>query len=192
LQSRIASGSQAARCFGVHCCAAAGKDANVSARPKAAERPVPARRFNLAMEILILESPFTIRFVSITPLEVTAHLHCRDAETGFTEAALRDPVKQGAYLVTLGHCMECHSAWQREVSDHINGFGKGGRRRILRCDGSLGDFFQVFRTGLIAKSRKDQRHAPSPERSPTPTRPPPRAGRRRARSTCNRRTWRDP
>src|SRR5262249_45569829 len=27
---------------------------------------------------------------------------------------------------------------------------------------------------------------------PTPTRPPPRAGRRRARSTCNRRTWRDP
>jgi len=37
---------------GVHCCAAAGKDANVSARPKAAERPVPARRFNLAMEIL--------------------------------------------------------------------------------------------------------------------------------------------
>jgi hypothetical protein len=46
---------------GVHCCAAAGKDANVSARPKAAERPVPARRFNLAMEILILESP--LRFV---------------------------------------------------------------------------------------------------------------------------------
>jgi mono/diheme cytochrome c family protein len=50
-----------------------------------------------------------------------------DAETGFTEAALRDPVKQGAYLVTLGHCMECHSTWQRGVSDHINGFSKGGR-----------------------------------------------------------------
>jgi hypothetical protein len=29
------------------------------------------------MEILILESPFRIRFVSIRPLEVTAHLHCR-------------------------------------------------------------------------------------------------------------------
>ena len=28
----------------------------------------------------------------------------------------------------------------------------------------------------IAESRKDQRQAPSPERSPTPTRPPPRAG----------------
>jgi mono/diheme cytochrome c family protein len=51
-----------------------------------------------------------------------------DAENGFTEAALRDPIKQGAYLVTLGHCMECHSAWQRGVSDHINGFGKGGRQ----------------------------------------------------------------
>ena len=54
--AKPARGSQAARCFGVHCCAAAGKDANVSARPKAAERPVPARRFNLAMEILIIES----------------------------------------------------------------------------------------------------------------------------------------
>jgi hypothetical protein len=51
-----------------------------------------------------------------------------DAENGFTEAALRDPVKQGAYLVTLGHCMECHSTWQRGISDHINGFGKGGRQ----------------------------------------------------------------
>jgi hypothetical protein len=45
---------------------------------------------------------------------------------------------------------------------------------------------------LFAESRKDQRQAPSPERSPTPTRPPLRAGRRRARSTCNRRNWRDP
>src|SRR5262252_104287 len=35
-QSRIASGSQAARCSGVHCCAAAGPDANVSARPTSA------------------------------------------------------------------------------------------------------------------------------------------------------------
>ena len=31
----------------------------------------------------------------------------------------------------------------------------------------------------IAESRKDQRQAPSPERSPTLTGPPPRAGRRR-------------
>jgi mono/diheme cytochrome c family protein len=50
-----------------------------------------------------------------------------DAEAGFTEAELRDPVRQGAYLVALGHCMECHSTWQRGVSDHVNGLGKGGR-----------------------------------------------------------------
>ena len=30
--------------------------------------------------------------------------------------------------MTMGHCMECHSAWQRGVSDYINGFGKGGRQ----------------------------------------------------------------
>jgi mono/diheme cytochrome c family protein len=51
-----------------------------------------------------------------------------DAENGFTEAALRDPVRLGAYLVTLSHCMECHSTWQRGVSDHIKGFAKGGRQ----------------------------------------------------------------
>jgi hypothetical protein len=45
----------AARCFGVHCCAAAGKDANGSARPKAAERRVTARRFSRAVQIFILE-----------------------------------------------------------------------------------------------------------------------------------------
>src|SRR5215831_11129247 len=50
------SGSQAARCCGVHCCAAAGKDANVSARQKAAERPATTRRFRRAVQILIVES----------------------------------------------------------------------------------------------------------------------------------------
>ncbi len=50
-----------------------------------------------------------------------------DAEGGFTEQALGDPVKRGAYLVTIGHCMECHAAWARGVSDYKNGLGKGGR-----------------------------------------------------------------
>jgi hypothetical protein len=69
-----------------------------------------------------------------------------DAETGFTEVALRDPVKQGAYLVTLGHCMECHSTWQRGVSDHIkrawerrqticSSARKGFRDHMGRCEG---------------------------------------------------------
>jgi mono/diheme cytochrome c family protein len=50
-----------------------------------------------------------------------------DAEGGFTTAMLNDPVRRGAYLVTIGHCMECHSAWSRGVSDFKAGLGRGGR-----------------------------------------------------------------
>jgi mono/diheme cytochrome c family protein len=50
-----------------------------------------------------------------------------DAEAGFTKAAFADPVRRGAYLVTIGHCMECHSAASRGVSDYKNGLGRGGR-----------------------------------------------------------------
>jgi mono/diheme cytochrome c family protein len=38
-----------------------------------------------------------------------------------------DPVGRGAYLVTIGHCMECHTAWSRGVSDFKTGLGRGGR-----------------------------------------------------------------
>ena len=58
----------------------------------------------------------------------TQHQPYPDAESGFTENALRDPVKQGAYLVTIGHCMECHAAWAKGVWDYRNGLGKGGRQ----------------------------------------------------------------
>ena len=50
-----------------------------------------------------------------------------DAEAGFSKAGLADPVRRGAYLVTIGHCMECHSAWSRGVSDFKSGLGRGGR-----------------------------------------------------------------
>jgi mono/diheme cytochrome c family protein len=50
-----------------------------------------------------------------------------DAEAGFSKAMLADPVRRGAYLVTIGHCMECHSAWSRGVSDFKTGLGHGGR-----------------------------------------------------------------
>jgi mono/diheme cytochrome c family protein len=50
-----------------------------------------------------------------------------DAEAGFDKAQFADPVRRGAYLVTIGHCMECHSAWSRGVSDFKNGLGRGGR-----------------------------------------------------------------
>ena len=50
-----------------------------------------------------------------------------DADAGFSPAMLADPVKRGGYLVTIGHCMECHSAWSRGVSDFKAGLGAGGR-----------------------------------------------------------------
>jgi len=50
-----------------------------------------------------------------------------DADAGFSKAMLADPAKRGAYLVTIGHCMECHSAWSRGVSDFRGGLGGGGR-----------------------------------------------------------------
>ena len=50
-----------------------------------------------------------------------------DAEAGFSKAAFTDPVRRGAYLATIGHCMECHSAWSRGVSDFKTGLGRGGR-----------------------------------------------------------------
>jgi mono/diheme cytochrome c family protein len=50
-----------------------------------------------------------------------------DADTGFTKTMLDDPVKRGAYLVTIGHCMECHSTFSRGASDFNAGLGRGGR-----------------------------------------------------------------
>src|SRR6266404_1349953 len=50
-----------------------------------------------------------------------------DAEAGFDKTMLADPIRRGAYLVSIGHCMECHSAWSRGVSDFRNGLGRGGR-----------------------------------------------------------------
>jgi hypothetical protein len=64
-----------------------------------------------------------------------------DAEAGFDKAMLADPVRRGAYLVSIGHCMECHSAWSRGVSDFKNGLGRGGRVFPVRegsPDGSPG------------------------------------------------------
>jgi mono/diheme cytochrome c family protein len=58
-----------------------------------------------------------------------AHSHdpYPDAERTYMEEALKDAVTRGRYLATIGHCMECHSAAPRGVSDYVNGLGKGGR-----------------------------------------------------------------
>jgi len=55
-----------------------------------------------------------------------------DADAGFSKSMFADPVRRGAYLITIGHCMECHSAWSRGVSDFKTGLGRGGRVFPLR------------------------------------------------------------
>ena len=57
------------------------------------------------------------------------HQQYPEAETGYSSEMLRDPVKRGSYLATIGHCMECHSPSERGVSDYSKtGLGKGGRK----------------------------------------------------------------
>jgi mono/diheme cytochrome c family protein len=50
-----------------------------------------------------------------------------DAEAGFIKAGLSNPVERGTYLVTIGHCMECHSTWSAGGADYKDGLGRGGR-----------------------------------------------------------------
>jgi mono/diheme cytochrome c family protein len=48
------------------------------------------------------------------------------AEKPFTEADMKDPVKRGFYLVTIGHCMECHTKTPDGKIDFQSSLGKGG------------------------------------------------------------------
>jgi len=49
------------------------------------------------------------------------------ADRKLTDAELADPVKRGMYLVTLGHCLECHTPDAAGKHDYQNAAGKGGR-----------------------------------------------------------------
>jgi mono/diheme cytochrome c family protein len=58
-----------------------------------------------------------------------AELHAASppgADKPLNEADLRDPVKRGPYLVTIGHCMECHTPKLNDRHDFQN-LGKGGQ-----------------------------------------------------------------
>jgi mono/diheme cytochrome c family protein len=49
------------------------------------------------------------------------------AEKPFTEADMADKVKKGFYLVTIGHCFECHTPVGPRGREFATGYGKGGR-----------------------------------------------------------------
>lgn len=48
------------------------------------------------------------------------------AEKPYTDAMLGDKVKKGFYLVTIGHCMECHTPFGARGKDFVGDLGKGG------------------------------------------------------------------
>lgn len=50
------------------------------------------------------------------------------AEKSYSQADLNDKLKRGFYLVTIGHCMECHTPFRAGGGgDFANSLGKGGR-----------------------------------------------------------------
>jgi mono/diheme cytochrome c family protein len=48
------------------------------------------------------------------------------AEKPMPAAQLRSKVKRGFYLVTIAHCMECHTPMTAKGRDYVNDLGKGG------------------------------------------------------------------
>jgi mono/diheme cytochrome c family protein len=50
------------------------------------------------------------------------------AEKRMPESAMKDPIKRGFYLVTIGHCMECHTPVVNGHRDFKNRLGTGGER----------------------------------------------------------------
>ena len=48
------------------------------------------------------------------------------AEAGFSESTIAERVKRGAYLATIGHCMDCHTPMERGALD-FKRLGAGGR-----------------------------------------------------------------
>jgi mono/diheme cytochrome c family protein len=54
------------------------------------------------------------------------HLSYPGAETPYTEELLKDPVKKGFYLATIGHCMECHTPMGPRGRQFADKLGTGG------------------------------------------------------------------
>src|SRR5437773_4227200 len=48
------------------------------------------------------------------------------ADKAMSDADMADPIKRGFYLVTIGHCMECHTPLVNDVHDYAQ-LGKGGQ-----------------------------------------------------------------
>lgn len=49
------------------------------------------------------------------------------ADRGFTEADMNDKARRGAYLATIGHCLECHTPIDKGALALDSALGAGGR-----------------------------------------------------------------
>ncbi len=55
------------------------------------------------------------------------HIPFPGSEKPYTEVMLKDKVKKGFYLATIGHCMECHTPFgPKGGKDFVGDLGKGG------------------------------------------------------------------
>ena len=73
----------------------------------------------------------SVRAVSnaVTPPVYKAAMHVDTppgADKPMSETDMSDPVKRGFYLVTIGHCMECHTPLVNDRHDNAQ-LGKGGQ-----------------------------------------------------------------
>jgi mono/diheme cytochrome c family protein len=50
-----------------------------------------------------------------------------EAERGFSARDMQDKVRRGAYLATIGHCLECHTPMEKGVIQFDTALGAGGR-----------------------------------------------------------------
>jgi mono/diheme cytochrome c family protein len=63
--------------------------------------------------------------------------HVPNADKAMSEADMADPVKKGFYLVTIGHCLECHTPMERGKRLFETRYGAGG----FRFTGPFGESF---------------------------------------------------
>jgi mono/diheme cytochrome c family protein len=100
----------------------------------------------------------------------TPHQVFPGAEKAMSDADLNDQVKRGFYLVTIGHCLECHTPFGPPGTgvDFQNSLGRGGRefkgpwgvsvsRNITSSKGSgIGDWSDVeIKRAIVQGVRKD-------------------------------------
>jgi mono/diheme cytochrome c family protein len=96
------------------------------------------------------------------------------SEQPYTEAMMKDPLKRGFYLATIGHCMECHTPMIKGHHDFANDTGKGGMefkgpwgvsvsRNITPSKAGLGDWSDAdIKRAIIQGVDKDGNHLKPP------------------------------